>query len=363
MARVSVKLIHAALDEGENGEILLRGVIDPASLPHLQVAEYQREVQPLSKIRDLAEAFKNYGQVPDIDLGMRGGNFLERDGAYYLQDAVYIIDGLQRRTGAEMAMKSGFVPKLGATVHFNTTEQWEMNRFRVLNMTRVKLSPNVLLRNLRNQNAFVEMLYNLTLESSFVLHNKVCWEQRMRREQLITALSLAKAIGALHESFSSGMRSSSHQSLSDSMLKLMNRIGRSTMKENIKTFWDVIEECWGLKTVHFKEGAIYLRLTFLLVLGELFSRHQDFWKDSKLFVPIDLRKKIATFPITDPNVANLAGTSGPARNLLYTLLVEHVNSGKRSRRLTPKKRRRQETEEIEADVRVTKSKVTEEIAA
>src|ERR1039458_5813962 len=208
--QVSVKMIHAALDE-EGGEIILRGVVDPASLIHLKVDEYQREILPLSKINVLANAITN-GSVPDIDLGMRGGSFLERDGAFYLQDPVYIVDGLQRTTAAMEVMKKNVVPHLGATVHFNTTEVWERNRFRVLNVSRVKLSPSILLRNLKVDNEAIEMLYHLCLDSKFVLHNRVCWQQRMQRDHLVQATQLVKAAGFLHSRFGGSLKSEEHTS-------------------------------------------------------------------------------------------------------------------------------------------------------
>jgi hypothetical protein len=38
--------------------------------------------------------------------------------------------------------------------------------------------------------------------------------------------------------------------------------------------------------------------------------------------------------LNDPNVKNLTAASGKARHILYQMLVEHVNSGKRTKRLT-----------------------------
>lgn len=344
-ARESVKLVHAALDEVGN-DIVLRGVIDPASLSLLKVATYQREVLPLSKIRDLAEGLKK-STVPDIDLGMRGQTYLERDGAFYLQNDVYIIDGLQRRTAALELMKNGDIPRLGATVHFGTTESWERDRFRILNVARSKLSPNVLLRNLRSDIPFVEMLYQLTFDRQFVLSGRVCWEQRMLRNHLLTSLTLMKTVGRLHENFGAGLKDHGHEDLAKNMDKIMRKSGRSVIRDNIKTFWEIVDECWDVKNVQFKEGAVYLRGTFLLVLASLFANYQNFWRDTELFVEKPLRRKIAMFPISDPHVANLASASGPSRNILYQMMLDHVNSGKRLHRLTPFKKTRVKSEEAE----------------
>ena len=79
MERTSIKVVCAALDEREN-EIILRGVIDADSLKYLQIADYQRDVSPQSKISSLMNAIRK-GGVPDIQLGCRGGSFFERDDA------------------------------------------------------------------------------------------------------------------------------------------------------------------------------------------------------------------------------------------------------------------------------------------
>ena len=147
MERTSIKIIHAALDE-EGAEIVLRGVVDATSLTNLKVAEYQREVLPDRRISELMKALQG-GGVPDIQLGCRGGNWRSGSdaGTFYIQDDVYIIDGLQRCTAALRLLQKGIIPRIGAMISFNTTEEMERKRFKALNLTRVKLSPNVTLRN------------------------------------------------------------------------------------------------------------------------------------------------------------------------------------------------------------------------
>jgi len=61
----------------------------------------------------------------------------------------------------------------------------------------------------------------------------------------------------------------------------------------------------------------------------------DFWHDNVLFVGTDLQRKLKTFPVTtDPTIAQLAGASGKGRDMLLQLMIDHINSGKRTRRLT-----------------------------
>src|SRR3989344_3325912 len=146
---MSIKVRHAALDEFD-GQIVLRGRIDPVSLGDLKVGPYQRELLPKSKIGDLKTAFKDpSGSVPDLDLGMRGGNFsidkkapTEHGEVLILHDPVFIIDGLQRTTAAKELLLEGCEARIGAMIHFGTTEEWEQKRFYTLNVARTRLSPN-----------------------------------------------------------------------------------------------------------------------------------------------------------------------------------------------------------------------------
>ena len=46
-------------------------------------------------------------------------------------------------------------------IHFGTTEEWERERFDILNMRRTRLSPNVLLRNRAAQCPSLSRLYEL----------------------------------------------------------------------------------------------------------------------------------------------------------------------------------------------------------
>lgn len=64
-----------------------------------------------------------------------------------------------------------------------------------------KLSPNVLIRNMKNEYQVVDLIYLLGKDRTFVLHNKICWNQRMTRGELVTALTMVKVTGFLHSRF------------------------------------------------------------------------------------------------------------------------------------------------------------------
>ncbi|MBI2410058.1 hypothetical protein HYV30_03395 [Candidatus Kaiserbacteria bacterium] len=297
----------------------------------MKSAPYQREVLPLVQISKLIEAFKS-GSVPDIDLGMRGHTVAEREGTFILKDDVYIVDGLQRVTAGLQFIQAGGVPRLGATVHFGTTEEWERERFKILNVDRIPLSPNVLLRNLREKISVIETLYNLSMEPTFTMGRRICWDQRQNRNHLISALMFIKTVGVLHSYFGPGRSHKLHE-LARSMQTTMEKVGRNTLRANVVIFFDLVDECWGIKKVVFREGAVWLRGTFLWALADILALHENFWRGDRLFVDADLTAKIRLFPVTDPTVAQLSSSGGKARDMLRAMLVDHINAGKRTKRL------------------------------
>lgn len=329
-----IKLTNAALDERDS-EIILRGVIDPESLEKLLTADYQREVLPASTISQLADAIRKRSGVPDIQLGMRGGQFQEKNDAFYLVDPVYIIDGLQRSAAALRLLKGGTQPYIGAVVYFNTTEESERAMFKSLNMLRIRLSPNVLLKNEAHESVFLDMLMQLCKDSSFALKGRVCWQQSMLRSHLMTAASLMRISSSLHHRFGGSDWRQHTINAAAQMDAVSVRLKRTTLRENIKLFINVVDDMWNIREVVYRERAPYLRSGFLTVLARLMNDHEDFWEDSRLVIPSPLRKKLATFPLNDPQVAQLCGSIGSARKILYFMIVDHINSGKRTRRLTP----------------------------
>lgn len=337
-----VHVERAALDEVNNGDIVLRGVVSIGSLECLMTDDYQREALPLTAISDITGALKNGQTLPDIELGMRGGRFVEiKDGEFVLQDPVYIIDGLQRRNAALHVLneKPGTPIRIGATVHFNTTKEWERERFRILNTTQTKVSPNVLLRNRREDSPAVSMLFSLSMnDNAFVLHDRVCWAQRMTRGELFTALTFMKAVAFLHSHKAPTKRSAINE-LVPAMDKAIELVGPQIVRDNTRHFFELIDQCWGIRRVQYKEGATHLKGTFMKVLAALLSDHHEFWRapdEKRLVVESDLRRKLALFSVQDPHVMNLASSGGKADEILYLLLQNHINSGKRTRRLTPR---------------------------
>lgn len=328
-----IKLTCAAIDE-QGTEIVLRGVIDPSSLTHLRVAEYQREILPERRIGSLMAALQK-GGVPDIQLGCRGGNYIEEaGGVFYVKDPTYIIDGLQRRTAALKLVDKGIMPRIGAVVSFNTTEELERHRFRALNVTRVKLSPNVLLRNLRHESPAIQALHQLCLSSQFVLYKRVSWQQRMKREELMSAMTLLFSCTNLHARFGVGLTQRSMQQVVKNIDMVYNKIGRGALMSNTRTFWETIDKAFNLRDVVYKDASAALRTGFIVTCAQVIAGHEDFWNDTELSVPPELQKKLGTFPLADPSIRLLAAASNSG-TVLRQLIVNHLNSGKRTKHLRP----------------------------
>jgi len=334
MIMTSLRILSGALDVLNGDQIVLRGVIDPASLGGLLRPDYQRETLPKSTIEGLMEAFRNgSGRVPDVELAVRGGRYgcTDSGGTYTITGDVYIIDGLQRISAARQFAYDGGRPLVGAMIHFGTTEHWERERFRILNMQRSRLSPNVLLRNQASECPSLRLLCDLCTDESFVLYQRISWSQHMRREELLTALTFLKTAMRLHSKFGAG-RYVSVSGIWQALPHLMANVGHAAMIENIRTFFELLDATWGIRGILYKDRATHLKGAFLAALADVISEYPAFWLEKRLRIDRDLQKKIGQFGLNDPNVRAMA-CSGSSIGLLSRLIVDHINSGKRTRRL------------------------------
>jgi hypothetical protein len=347
---MSVRILNPSFDDffrmtksGQEKVVILRGVIDPDSLSEIRSDDYQREVLRGTKHKQLKAAVLQ-SAVPDVELGVRGDNFdtenIEGRDVIVIRHHVHVIDGLQRLSAGCSVMGENPTAKvrIGAKIHFNTTRQWEMDYFQILNQQRTRVSPNVLLRNERDKNRAIKMLFNLTAEGSpFVLAGRVQWSQLRGRKELITALNILRVSGILHSAFMSGGRSNDLNEMFGSgtgIEKIMDSVGEKVFRANIAYFFDLIDECWGIKDVAYVDRCTHMKGGFLTALAELMCRHNEFWTDRKaLFVDKSSRGKLKKFSIADPEVIRLAGSNGMATKTLYVMLLDHMNSGRRTRRL------------------------------
>ncbi len=326
-----LKIINGALDEvtiDGKPTIVLRGVVDPESLRDILVEEYQREILSREKIDRLKKALRR-SRVPDIDLGVRGEQYEDDGGTFWISDPVYVVDGLQRITAAMELLEEGLRVHLGALISFNTNEAWEQERFEDLNLGQTKLSPNVTLRNQAKKCTSAALLLQLANAPKFPLRNRITWTQAARRDELITATTYFAIAGALHSHLGPG-RAKNVIALCAGLDKIVDKTTQQVFAENILAFYDIIEECWGVRRVVYRGGAIYLRASFLRALALLLSRHTNFWQGNRLIVDKVVLRKLRNYPIDDPHVQGLSSSSGQASEMLYQLLVEHVKKGRPS---------------------------------
>lgn len=355
-----IRVLNASLDERDvagKKKIVLRGIIEQDHLGLIKVDDYQRERLHVKRGTDkmkgssLWEAMKAGEQIPDIELGMRGGNFVEIPGSLdvVLKDPVYLIDGLQRVTHALAFLEQEVrdVP-IGATVHFDTTRDWERDRFDVLNTSRRKVSPNVLLRNHRETNNAMLTLYGLSEnQKDFALYKRVSWGQQMQRDQMVSAMTLTLVSLTLHRHLIGWPRMRSASAYQEKLGTLTDRIPLNTFRGNVLTFYELLDKAWGIRAVAYSQDSSWLRSAFQEMLATFLSNHVDFWKDDdrELVITADQVKRFGSFPVHDPSVINLAGAHGRAMTVLQQMLLDHMNKGRSANRLT---NRSKLADEIEA---------------
>jgi hypothetical protein len=334
-----IRILNPSIDDYHN-TVVIRGILDNDDLGNLKTDYYQRELLPSSSRKHIREAIISGARLPDVILGMRGDEFELDKKILYLVNPVFIIDGQQRiKTLIEMLEDARKI-RLGATIHLNTIPDFERDLFQKLNQYQKQVSPNILLRNTKEDHPVIATMYGLThTDKNFPLYDRICWSQNMKRNDLLSAATFLHIILHLHAHLAPGRATGVHYAVTNSDV-LVKRIGLPAIRANIKTFFDLIETCWGIKRIHIKGGAPYMRRTFLEILGRLFSDHTDFWsgdKEQRLEIPYALRKKLTSFPISDPEIMRLAAASGASRITLYSHFINHINSSKRTHRLTSRK--------------------------
>lgn len=331
-----VKVLYSSLEEDEDGNIVLRGVIDPASLYNLLTDDYQREVlRPVSDTRKsskIKRAVANGKPLPDVVLGMRGEHFHSREDVTFLDDPVYIIDGLQRistvRDWNELYPDKITKTRIGAKIHFGTSKAWEKEQFEILNVDRTPMSPNVLLRGKREDNVSIATLYGLsTNDPNFALYGRVSWMQYRHKGDLVTALILARVAHTLF----AGHPGTSTKHLPPLLDAVAERTKLSKFREGIKAFFDIIDQCFGIRTVVYRETSVATKGNFLIAMASVMAHHEDFWRNGSLYVDADMKRRLRTFPVGDPSIERLSGAGSAVMPELYRRIVDHLNYRKQNK--------------------------------
>lgn len=337
----TVDVITVEVGDGKTEErLVIRGILDPLTLDGILVDSYQRDIVPGQKVSALMHAART-SVLPDIELGIRGSKYKSygegtQEQYFSITDHVYVIDGYQRINALREVMKHtpAARPRIGALIHVDTTFDWERDRFRILNMERSKVSPNVLLRNSRHDHVGIDTVHSMCLnDHDFKLHGRVSWDQRMARNQLVTAARMCVTISMLHSRFVAGGGSDDSRDLPRTLDQLQAKIGANKLRSNCRYFFDLIEECWGITNIKYRERSPQLKGTFLKALARFFTDHDQFWKGYELFLQASDRRKLKKFPINDPSVQQLCGSGGRAMSVLVETIRDHMNRGKRTQRL------------------------------
>ena len=331
-----VKLENAALDEFEDGEIFGHGWLDNEAMEALNVDSYQREKLEArgGQRKPLSKAIVEKARFPDIVVGMRGEQYqTSKNGDMLLEDPCFIIDGFQRISALldYKAANPEARVRIGAQLRFNTNYELEKKLFTDLNTKQRVMSPNIIIRNERDCNEGVATLYGLSHTAEFPLYGKVCWDQQMARTHIITATSYVKGVATLHRHLTPGGRCLSNKAALIEVLKRQVKVGGlANYRKNALTFYEVIDQAWGIRGVKHQDRSPQLRTNFLTSLAGIFSDHSDFWEGNKLFVSADQRRKLKSFPVSDDNIARLASAGYAAGLILQRLMIDHLNKSKRA---------------------------------
>jgi hypothetical protein len=332
-----IRILNASMDDDPMSKagIILNGRIDTSTLRFLQVdTEYQR---PLGERADIIGAYKSGRVVPNIVVGVRGQGFRSDGDDIVIDDPAYIIDGYQRVGNALRLLD--VIPhqeiRLFGTFHFDTNQDWEASLFTDLNKNAKKISPNIHLRNMRASNSAVLTLFGISNNvRDFPLFKKISWSQNVQRGELMTALTMSKVSVELHR-HKTTVSGASVEGIARSVKMAADAVSLNTFRQNVFTFFKIIDECWPYASIEYRKSAAQAKAPFLMVVSRMLSDHPVFWDDDGCLLKMhaDDRRKLAKFPVNDPSIVHLTGASGPAHKLLYTHLVSHMNSGRRTQRL------------------------------
>jgi hypothetical protein len=325
-----VALTDYFLKEKEDGSIVVQGIVDPACYENIGCDSYQRELGTPKQRQKILDALKHGDDLPPVELGMRGARTKDLpDGGILLQDDVYAIDGRQRiGTLIEwiLAHPDDTRANLSCVVYLNTTFKYEQAKFNALNLGRRNVSPSKIFANVRDSHPGIAAVYGLTVnDKTFAVHGKVSWDQNMKRHDLLTGRNMLIIAAHLHSHLCPS-RSYTNESLQSGLEHIVKTFGIQTLKENLRVFFDVVDQAWGVRSVQFKGGTTQLKAGFLLALARLFSDHFDFWsKDGKeLQVVAELRARLKGFSL-DREVIRLVDGGSQSRTALRYMMREAIN--------------------------------------
>jgi hypothetical protein len=321
---------------------ILRGDLDRSTLLALKIEWYQRGNISSAKLRKLQKTATGGAEFPDITLGVRGHNVhIDGTQSAMIWDDCYVVDGLQRWTAVCLALEqdANCLAHLGAKAFLDTNVEFERELFRKMNTGHTSMAASVILRNEKEVSRVAATLVGLAdNDKKFMLYKRVAWEQEVRKEtdgDLLRGIILLRVLATLHHH---RMRSAPLYGQVLALLAMCDRnidvIGLQQGRENLITFFEAVDEAWGIRDVALRYGTIHLSDVWLRIFARLLSDHREFWRDdTELFIPKPLMRDIKRIRPNDPELVALVRGGKIQHELLYQTFLNTINHGKSANRL------------------------------
>jgi hypothetical protein len=229
-------------------------------------------------------------------------------------------------------------PPQGAKILFDTDWDSERDSFNTLGMTATRISANIFLRNERDKHPAIAAIYGLTrnakLESP--LFKRVGWNQRMAIGEIFTALLVVNVAAVLNRPPKVSTSANDGKKGMSALDKIAEDVGLQQFKDNVDTFFEVLDDVWGIRAIHYTQLATHIKRNFMIALAHVFATHTEFWHGKRLFVSSDIRGRLKSFPTTDPTVSQLSRSGSSVRPMLVSMIIEHLNKNKSANKLVLK---------------------------
>ncbi len=279
-----IRVFNGSLEDDKDtgsDKIILRGVLDQATFKFINMAWYQRERGfSSSQINQIMASYFSGSKLADITLGMRGQNFSSKSEVYMLKDKCYCIDGAQRLYAASAAARErpDLKVKLGVKIYFDTTEEFENDLFCKLGTTQIRIAPSVLLRNKKKKSAAAKLLVDMDADQDFALKDRISWDQRKSRHDLMSGYTFCRIVGRLHGHKAGALKSNQLYDLLGGLDQLVEIVGAEALRMNIIRFFDAIDRCWTIRNLSGGHDARpHMKPLFLMTIARLVSRYPEFW--------------------------------------------------------------------------------------
>ncbi len=299
-----IEIYNVSKPERSNATISVTGEVEWDSLEKIWIPSYQREEIP-KQIEKIFMAAQQLEPIAPIELAVRtkGWEIDAKSRIMMIGDPVYIIDGQQRKCGMQRIFREGMndrVPRLRATIFLETTEEWESDRFNVVNFDNIKVSPSVYMKNQSLRMPSIAMLYCLTQTREHALFGKVQWSQVKQRQNIFTSLIYGSAVACMLAGRE--IRSTKNE-LPKKLEELRLQYGDENFKQNARIMFDIYNEIWNIDSFTVADKVIQVKGNFVRAFGMFLGMHKEFWREAGpskvLQIENRIIDKLKRFPIDD----------------------------------------------------------------